>query len=54
MAVLGTSIDTVQTAACQTVWQGLKQTVFLEAGAGLYECSFLSSLPVAHHMLQHS
>ena len=54
MAVLGTGIDTVWTASCQTVWQGLKQTVFLEAMAGLYECSFMSSLPVDHHMLQHS
>lgn len=54
MAVLGTGMDPVWTAACQTVWQGLKQTVFLDAVAGLYEYSFMSSLPVDHHMLQHS
>lgn len=54
MAVLGTGIDTVWTASCQTVWQGVKQSVCLEAMAGLYECSFMSSLPMDHHMLQHS
>ena len=40
IAVLVTSTDTIQKAACQTVWQGLKQTVFLGLGLGCMSVVF--------------